>query len=1203
MVQFLYGDYGTGKSTYILEKIKEDAQKGISSFLIVPEQQTVIKERQIASLLPTAQLYCEVTNFTRLPNKVFREFGGLKDNYVTESGKILLMYQAICNCRLEGKLKSYKIEENHEKSSIKMFLKTIGEFKSYSVSMKKLDEAINGLGKYDSPKAMLDEAITSLDKDESPKAKLEDAINSLDKEDSLKATLEEIVNDLDKNISPKSKLESVINTLNANNSLKAKLEDLKEIWIAYEGLLVDKYELSDPYDNMTMLAEKIEEHNYFKGKNVYVDSFYGFSKAQLDVLEKIINSASNITFAFDCPTYATEETTQFSMIAKNARIINDICKKLGKQCKKPISFDKDLKHKYKDLKCLSKNLWDFSKEKISGSQNITLALCGDEFEECEYVASEICKLIMNKTKDYKYSDIAIIARNTSNYMGILNYTLKKYNIPHFFSAPSEWLTKPLIKMIFSALNFIDSHRREDLLTFAKCGYFDDITVDEISELESYLILWDIYGEKFQNPDYWNANPNGFSEEFDEEKLGRIIATKKRIFKKLEVLEKGFNGGGSVVDLATAVYNFLNNNKIVELLEEERKNIDKADAYVLSQIWDAILDALDTLAHICGDLTVDTSTFITLFNYAFLDANVGTIPTGEGNVIIADAHSIRSENIRHVFILGANEGVFPATVSDNSIFTDADKDKLKDKFQITLSATNKERADDELMFFKTSLAIASEGVHVCALTTAIDGSARQKSIGYKRIESLFKKVKRAHVTKHNANRKIFNENIASQYYCSVNGELKEAIANELKNRTKKVEKLLDEEYTLPDKVMDFSNENAELSSTTIDSVFGSTLRLSQTQLSLYSTCKFKYYIEQYLKLNADSELFFSSLNSGVLVHNIFEHFVNRMIEDENDDKKSTRKKVFDLSYDEIKEIIDDMVDKYVLSVCQGVHMSNKLLHHFDRLKRNLYIYINKLVEEFKQSEFKPKYTELNFGYKNDYRYKKDFNPNELVPPLTFDLDNGKKAYMIGTADRIDTYTDGDKVYIRVADYKIGSHKFSEAALKEGEDVQLPLYLFSLLNMDDGCDFKKRLVGQTDDGKQRTLVPAGFFFIPLNIGKLTIDDDINDNLLEMRTFEATTLEKESLFKGKFLDDEKIILAQDKSPGTKLLPSIAPKTKRYYYIPLDGFDRYRDLMTESITRLSNGIFSGKLETNPKDTFGKSACESCNFNVLCRRRNNEHE
>ena len=50
MIRLLFGDTGTGKSTHIFDLIKADYHNGIHSYLIVPEQETVLRERQIASL-------------------------------------------------------------------------------------------------------------------------------------------------------------------------------------------------------------------------------------------------------------------------------------------------------------------------------------------------------------------------------------------------------------------------------------------------------------------------------------------------------------------------------------------------------------------------------------------------------------------------------------------------------------------------------------------------------------------------------------------------------------------------------------------------------------------------------------------------------------------------------------------------------------------------------------------------------------------------------------------------------------------------------------------------------------------------------------------------------------------------------------------------------------------------------------------------
>ena len=135
MITIYLGAYGHGKSTKIIEDIKADYENRIRSFLIVPEQQTLVSERQLASSLPpSAQLYTEATNLTRLANSVFRKTGGLKYNYVTKSAQSLIMYRTICEVR--SLLQHYnKIPIGREKSYIGTFLQAIGELKSYSVSI------------------------------------------------------------------------------------------------------------------------------------------------------------------------------------------------------------------------------------------------------------------------------------------------------------------------------------------------------------------------------------------------------------------------------------------------------------------------------------------------------------------------------------------------------------------------------------------------------------------------------------------------------------------------------------------------------------------------------------------------------------------------------------------------------------------------------------------------------------------------------------------------------------------------------------------------------------------------------------------------------------------------------------------------------------------------------------------------------------
>ena len=1085
MVQILFGDYGTGKSTYMLDKIKADYENKVRSFLIVPEQETVIKERQIASLLPCgAQLFCEVSNFTRLANSVFRELGGLKDNYVSKSGKNLIMYRAICECR--SKLNGYKIAEGHEKGSIKLFLEAIGEFKSYCVSIE-----------------MLEAAISALD----------------------------------------------------NESLKTRLLDIITVWASYEKILSERF--SDPYDRISLLAAAVSKSDFFKGANLYFDSFYGFTLSQFELIEAALSSAEGVTFAFDCPKDATESTIQFAKIAKTAKSVISLCKKLNKPYELK-EFTTDHKHKTEDLKILSKNLWDFSQSGYTSSGNVTLAKCGDEFEECEFVSSQICKLVR---EGYKYSEIAIIARNIDTYRGILDYTLKKYEIPHYMSSSSDWLTKPIIKMIFSALSFVSGYRGSDLISYAKCGY-TSVSQDALDDFESYISKWNISGKKFRNDDYWTANPDGFVEkqtEKQEETLKNVLLTRDALLDSIMPLERAFFQAPTVKEAAEAVFDFLKKNDILTKLEEERKASSKADAYIISQAWSAILSTLDTLYDICKDTRVDANTFSTLLHLAFLDAKVGTIPTGEDNVLIADASLVRSEGTKHVFILGANEGVFPANVTGGSIFTDSDKIALE-TVSINLSEKSDIRADDELMFFKNSIATASHGATICALTTGIDGSIGQESIGFKRVLELFPDIKPIDVSRLDAIDKIYTKTLARENLGASSGALLLAISRELS---------LDQSAPC-----DFSNEESELSKDTVNTVFGTYMSLSQTKMDTFVTCKFKYYSTYLLNLRSQEKYHFSSREAGTLVHSVFEHFLGSF--------KDKPKALAHLDYDELKSEVDKVVESYISLICKGQSITNKLKYLFDRLKRFLYIFVKKLVDEFKYSKFSPEYLELPF-----YKNRKDG-----AMPLSFKLENGATVCLNGIADRVDTYRKDGKTYVRVADYKIGSKNFSERAVEGGDGLQLLIYLFSLCKMED-CEFKKSLLKDTNE-----IVPAGFFYIPLNVGKVTSKNDISSDALVTSQNESEEIISASAFKGRFLDDEELISAQDPNPSGIYLPATASKSKSTYYINLEKFEELYQKMVDSIVSIGNEIYSGKAHATPKSTAGEDACVFCDQRAFCRRR-----
>ena len=144
MINFVYGRSAYKKTEKITEMIAQDHKNGVRSFLIVPEQFAVHTERKMLTSLPSsAQLNLEILNFSRLYNRVCREYGGLEYNYITKPMKYAIMWQNLRE--LAPLLEVYGKYAEQDTSMCDMMISAIGEFKGSGISPAMLESAANKL--------------------------------------------------------------------------------------------------------------------------------------------------------------------------------------------------------------------------------------------------------------------------------------------------------------------------------------------------------------------------------------------------------------------------------------------------------------------------------------------------------------------------------------------------------------------------------------------------------------------------------------------------------------------------------------------------------------------------------------------------------------------------------------------------------------------------------------------------------------------------------------------------------------------------------------------------------------------------------------------------------------------------------------------------------------------------------------------------
>ena len=100
MLDLILGIAGTGKTTLLHERIGQAVKNGRKAILIVPEQYSFESEKMLYRRLGAKDaLSVEVLSFTRLCDRIFREFGGLAGVHLDETAKYLLMSVALGELR------------------------------------------------------------------------------------------------------------------------------------------------------------------------------------------------------------------------------------------------------------------------------------------------------------------------------------------------------------------------------------------------------------------------------------------------------------------------------------------------------------------------------------------------------------------------------------------------------------------------------------------------------------------------------------------------------------------------------------------------------------------------------------------------------------------------------------------------------------------------------------------------------------------------------------------------------------------------------------------------------------------------------------------------------------------------------------------------------------------------------------------------
>lgn len=934
-----------------------------------------------------------------------------------------------------------------------------------------------------------------------------------------------------------------------------KLDELSVIFQCYDSLMTKNFQ--DDSLNLDLLAELLYDVPYFKGKTVFVDAFAGFSAQEYKVLERIIATADNVYITFCCDTSRNNaEYELFYNAMCEIRKLRGIANRVNVKIAPEKVLHSAKEYKADALNFLEENIFDITDKKYENDCNsIALVPCRNKNDECDFIASEIKRLV--REEKYRYRDIAVIERSNGSYKNQLLSSFRKYGIDCFPDNRQPILTQPLMAFMLSLFDILtDGFDTESVLRFLKTGLYG-FSIEEISLIEDYTLMWRKKASEWKNE--WTDNPDGFGVEFNDysqQKLNNINDLRAKIVGPIIALKNKITDADGET-ISRELFSFLRNAGVDKNLKDFTslliKNGEDDLALEQGKIWRILTEILDNLCSATENGKITLKRYRELFEIIVSTKDLGQIPNGIDEVIIGSADRIKATAPKAVFIVGANAGVFPMASSSGVVLNDAERCELQENGIEIISNLEYNSVSERFIAYH-SMTLATEKLYVSYSNVDANSETLSPSELVFEIQRLFKNVKiikpdalgliesRKTAFSALANEKSKNSVLGSTLYKYFNDDGSQ-------NELSMLEKIGKKDFAINDK--DLATE-----------LFGKSMYISASKTERFYKCPFSYFCEYGIKVQPRREAQMDPAQSGTLVHEVLEKFL----------KENSKDKFTKFTTSEIKEKINIIIDNYIEEKMSGYKdKPMSFIRTISLLKESTFKIVMQLVDEFMHCEFVPVNFELNINNDGD------------IKPYLIELENGGTVKIIGKVDRVDTYETSDNTFVRIIDYKTGGKIFDLGEVFAGLNMQMLIYLFA--------------IWQNGEDLYKNVTPAGILYYQAKSSRVT--DGKNLNRYSDETLINKTIKDNFKMSGMVLNNLQVITAMEKNLEGVYIPAGLDKSGNISgnVISLKSLSNLKEKVNSLIKEMANSLQSGAINAFPTE----DGCDYCQYKDICRRDNSD--
>ncbi|TFD97632.1 helicase-exonuclease AddAB subunit AddB [Jeotgalibacillus sp. R-1-5s-1] len=972
----------------------------------------------------------------------------------------------------------------------------------------------------------------------------------------------------------------------APKSLVDKLKDIERIYEGYDRHLKDKY--IDSEDYLQLLAQKIEQSDLIRRSTIYIDGFHSFTPQEYLVIEKLIRQSEQVTAALTVDA-DFKDPALFRQTTETFYTLKNIAEEMGSSFKME-RFTENEKYRGSGLEFLER-FFDQPLKSFEEQADLLVIESANRRAEAEAVAREIRRLA--RDEHYRYKDMAVLLRNGEAYHEVIEPVFKDYDIPYFIDKKRTMLNHPLIEFIRSTLEIVTKNwRYEAVFRAIKTELFyppeanADILRGKMDRLENFVLAQGIQGDRWLNEKgFYYKRFKGLDfvhlPQTDDERMiqDELNDMRAMITEPLKQLISQLSQAKTIRGFCESLFLYLEHLQVPDKLEtmsvkaEDQGDVTSAREH--DQAWDAVMDLLNQFVEISGDEEMTVNEFSSVLDAGIEALEFSLVPPAIDQVIVADMELSRLPAVKASFVMGVNDGVLPARIQDDGILAEDDRLFLE-RAGMKLAPGVRERLSDEDFLAYRAFTSPSEKLIVSYPIADEEGKSLIVSPYIKKVTDILPDHKRklavndpVEITTSEQIDYICHPVPTASFLTSQLQQLRKDYPihdswRETYNFYVRDHGWKEKSRTILSGLF-YENRANPLSREVAKELYGSSILASVSRMERLNSCAFSHFSSHGLKLQERSIYRLEAPNIGELFHAALKWISEELLKKGVSWKTLSRKECAELAQAAVMHIGPQLQHDILNSSNKHRYIARKLQGVISQAS-----YI--LSEHARAGDFEPLRVELGFG------------PRQELPPLHVQLDGGSEMALQGRIDRVDQARAGDRVYLRVIDYKSSVKDLDFTEIYYGLSLQMMTYLDVALENAD------RLVKQKAE-------PAGVLYFHLHNPLIKTKKPLSDEELEQEML------KKYKMKGLILGDEEVVQLMDLTLEQGNSSIISAGFKKDGKLRSDSktasrsqFEFMRKHTRNMFKHSGNRIVTGDVSIDPYEYKKRTPCQFCSYRSVCQ-------